>query len=182
MTFFDMITKRLLLLALASMITVGSFAQSGDYRSKGYKGSVSFTDQMGVWLGLETSHGYMFNEHHYLGGGVGGFILPKDICPTFGGFFVDYHAYLLDRPSTPVLGVKAGFTHAFNYKKNDSGFKFRNAVTFEPGAAWSWGLDSGYGLTLGLSAQMYVYSHWRSLDLVELKGSIMPKLSVSFEF
>ena len=41
------------------------------YRQKGYSGSVSFTNQYLVWLGFDTSHGYMFNEHHYLGGGAG---------------------------------------------------------------------------------------------------------------
>ena len=36
------------------------------YRQKGYAGNASLCKSYGV-SGLDTSHGYMFNEHHYLG-------------------------------------------------------------------------------------------------------------------
>lgn len=36
-------------------------------RNHGYQGSVSYSNMALLWNGIETSHGYMFNEHHYLG-------------------------------------------------------------------------------------------------------------------
>ena len=61
--------KLVLVGALAVVSCFVSSAQN-DYRSKGYKGSVSITDHYGVWLGAETSHGYMFNRNIYLGAGI----------------------------------------------------------------------------------------------------------------
>ena len=68
------ISKVLLAGVLIVTSCIGASAQN-DYRSKGYKGSVSITDHYGVWLGSETSHGYMFNRNIYLGAGIGGYIL-----------------------------------------------------------------------------------------------------------
>ena len=58
--------------AVLAVVSFSALAQTHDYRSKGYKGSVSITDQLGVWVGAETSHGFMFDRHNYLGVGVGG--------------------------------------------------------------------------------------------------------------
>ena len=65
------------------------------YRLKGYAGSVSFTDQYLVWLGLDTSHGYMFNEHHYLGAGAGFFLAPvENIPPTVIHAYGEYKSFV----------------------------------------------------------------------------------------
>ena len=65
------------------------------HRVKGYRGSIAITDQYLVWIGFDTSHGSMFNEHHYLGAGAGFFIAPTGFFPLFGHAFVDYNAYIL---------------------------------------------------------------------------------------
>ena len=84
--------KLVLVGALAVVSCFVSSAQN-DYRSKGYKGSVSITDQFGVWLGAETSHGYMFNRNIYLGAGIGGYIFPDgNENPYFGEAFLDFHS------------------------------------------------------------------------------------------
>ena len=125
--------------------------------------------------GIETSHGYMFNRHHYLGAGVGAFFLPLDNVPAFGRVFAEYNAYIKEKGSTPTAGVKLGFCHALNYN-NDC--KFRNAAEIEPALGWSWTLKSGKGLLLGLSYPFYVTSK------PETKVSIygMPKISFGIEF
>lgn len=104
--------KFLTQVAITLIILCGSLTMSAQEslpRSTGYRGSVTLTDQYFVIVGFETSHGYMFNEHHYLGAGVGGFFIPTDNLPRFGQVFADYRAYLSDRSSTMVAGVKAGF-------------------------------------------------------------------------
>lgn len=104
--------KFLTQVAITLIILCGSLTMSAQEslpRSTGYRGSVTLTDQYFVIVGFETSHGYMFNEHHYLGAGVGGFFIPTDNLPRFGQVFADYRTYLSDRSSTMVAGVKAGF-------------------------------------------------------------------------
>lgn len=166
-----------ILLVLATAST--AFAQTPTFRNQGYKGSVTYTNHYIVFNGLETSHGYMFNEHHYLGGGVGAFVLtPVSELPTFMKVFVDYHAYINDKKSTPVVGAKLGFVHSFVMARGSdaNGMTFINAMNVEPGVAWSWGLKSGYGLKLGLHADTYFFNDG-TLDVV-----ILPKLSFGFEF
>lgn len=67
------------LIALCGSLTMS--AQESSPRSAGYRGSLTLTDQYLAIIGFETSHGYMFNEHHYLGAGVGGFFIPTYYCP-----------------------------------------------------------------------------------------------------
>ena len=120
----------------------------------------------------------MFDRHNYLGVGVGGFIFPNSSHPTFMNAFLDYHNYLSKKASTPVLGLKAGGSHSFNYE-GLSGVKFKNAVLIEPSLGWSWGLKSGKGLTLGLGAALYLPVGESRTDKKVLP---MPKLSFGFEF
>lgn len=167
-------------LLLSSMISLSAQDTcqkevNSDFRSRGYKGSVLYTNHYLVWQGIETSHGYMFNRHHYLGAGVGAFFLPFDSMPAFGRVFAEYNAYIKEKNSTPTAGVKLGFCHALNY---NSGCKFRNAAEIEPALGWSWTLKSGKGLLLGLSYPFYVTSK------PETKVSIygMPKISFGIEF
>ena len=71
------------LTALCGALTMS--AQESSPRSAGYRGSVTLTDQYFVIVGFDTSHGYMFNEHHYLGAGVGGFFIPVALNVGSGG-------------------------------------------------------------------------------------------------
>lgn len=170
--------KLVLVGALAVVSCFVSSAQN-DYRSKGYKGSVSITDQFGVWLGAETSHGYMFNRNIYLGAGIGGYIFPDgNENPYFGEAFLDFHSYLRDRKGTPVLGLKTGFMHGFNYE-SASGMKLKDGLFVEPNVGWSWGLRSGKGLTLGLGGKFIAPLGETRTDQ---KVLFMPKLAFGFEF
>ena len=152
-------------------------ARSGDYRDKGYKGNVWFTNQGFVLIGLDTSHGYMLNRHHYIGGGFGAFAFPNDLFPTCGNVFADYHGYILDRKSTPLAGIRVGILHDLNFEKI-FGMKYRSSITLEPSLGWTWGLRSGYGLTLNVSANLVF-----PLGMVSLSQMLaIPKLSFGFEF
>ncbi len=164
-------------LAFLFLISSSVFAQNGIGRSRGYHGSIAVTDQLGVFVGAETSHGYMFDSHNYIGLGIGGFILPNDSLPIYMNTFIDYHNYLREK-NTFVLGLKAGWSHAFNYLE-DSGIQYQNGVLFEPNAGWSWRLKSGNGLCLGLGASMILPL---GNSRTSRKILPLPKISFGFEF
>ena len=165
-------------LAFAMATVQLSAKDAGDgaksFRQTGYKGSVLYTNHYLVWQGVETSHGYMFNEHHYLGAGAGFMLAPIDNVPTFGRVFVDYNAYICKKRSTPTAGVKAGFCHALNYSSN---CEFRNAAEIEPNIGWNWTLKSGNGLMLNVGCPVYLT---KKSDAVSTY--VMPKLSFGIEF
>ncbi|MCM1515721.1 MAG: hypothetical protein NC080_04790 [Paraprevotella sp.] len=145
------------------------------YRTSGYKGSVSLTDQILVWVGFDTSHGYMFNEHHYLGAGAGFFMAPIDALPMFGHVFAEYKAYILKKNSTPTAGLKAGYCGAF---KNDSGNVFNKAAELEPNIGWSWTFSPKVGLSLSLGAPVFMFKEMDG----STRAKAMPKVSISIEF
>jgi len=170
--------RKYLSFLIASMVllegAVSSSAQNTMPRTKGYRGSVSLTNQYFVIVGLETSHGYMFNEHHYLGAGIGGFFIPTDNIPYFGQAFIDYRAYLSDKPSTMVVGIKTGFCHAFKTRSGDhNGYTFMNSATAEPNIGWIWGGKKGKGFGLNISSQILIQKN----DV-----QAMPKLNIFYEF
>lgn len=141
------------------------------YRMKGYAGSVSFTDQYLVWLGLDTSHGYMFNEHHYLGAGAGFFLAPiDDVPPALIHVYGEYKAYFLKKTSTPTAGVRTGICTTVT---KHSGYVFSKAWELEPNIGWDWGLKNGKGLNLSIGATMMMAN--RSI-------TAMPKLSFGIHF
>ena len=166
--------------AVITLLTASTiaFAQVPDFRSKGYKGSVSLTDHYGVFVGAETSHGYMFDSKNYLGVGFGGFVLPNDAHPVFLDFFVDYQHYFKNERSTPMVSIKSGFSHSINYA-DTPGVKYGNALLLEPNVGWSWGLKSGKGLTLALGSTLYFPVGASRTDRKVLP---LPKLTFSFEF
>lgn len=174
--------KNILRIALAAAIAFACTtvsAQTNDFRAPGYKGSVSLIDQYGVWAGLETSHGIMFDRHNYLGAGMSvSFCLPElgETIPIFGQFFVDYQNYLLDKKSTPVLGVKAGYMKALNEKKT-TGWNFTQAAFIEPDLGWNWAMKNGCGFTTSLGASMFKPIGDSNKDFC-----FMPRLSLTFEF
>jgi len=170
--------KTTLILVLLYAAFSSAAAQVPKFRETGYKGNVSYTNQTIAWQGIDTSHGYMFNEHHYLGVGAGFFLLPAFTVPSFTNVFIDYHAYIKDKKSTPVLGIKLGFMHAIKLNSDKSGgFLFRNALQIEPGFMWSWGLKSGNGLVLGIHPDICIFKKEENIN-----AGIMPKLSFGFEF
>ena len=168
--------KRLTLIIAMLLTAAVALGQGEDvkfFRQAGYKGSVLYTNHYLVWQGVETSHGYMFNNHHYLGASAGFMLAPIDNVPTFGMLFVDYSAYICNKKSTPVAGIKAGFCHALNYSTN---CEFRNAAVIEPGIGWSWTLKSGNGLLLNIACPVFLT---RKMDVVSTY--VMPKLSFGIE-
>ena len=141
------------------------------YRSKGYAGSVSFTNQYLVWLGLDTSHGYMFNEHHYLGAGTGFFLAPiDDVPPTLAHVYGEYKAYFLKKRSTPTAGLRTGICTTIT---KHSGYVFSKAWELEPHIGWDWGMKNGKGLNLSIGATMMVANR----NMVA-----MPKLAFGIHF
>ena len=159
------------LFAFASGIDAQTLNDIPAYRQKGYAGSVSFTNQYIVWLGLDTSHGYMFNEHHYLGAGAGFFLAPiDDVPPTLVHVYGEYKGYFLKKKSTPTAGIRTGIcTTATKH----SGYVFSQAWELEPNIGWDWGLKNGKGLNLSIGATMMVANR---------NMTAMPKLSFGIHF
>ena len=117
--------KNLTIAAAILLTTLTAGAQTKtelpSYRSKGYAGSVSFTDQYLVWLGFDTSHGYMFNEHHYLGAGAGFFLAPiDDVPPTLVHVYGEYKGYFLKKKSTPTAGIRTGICSGTDKKAGNT--------------------------------------------------------------
>lgn len=169
--------KRLLtifFLVIAVSMSAQTKSDIPAYRDKGYAGSVSFTDQYIAWIGFDTSHGYMFNEHHYLGGGLGFFLVPiDDIPPTMAHAYAEYKSYWFKRKNTPTAGLRTGYCMPVTYRAEGSGFLFMGAFELEPNIGWDWGLKSGKGLSLSLGA---------TIMMTEWKTFVMPKLSFGVSF
>ena len=159
-------------------------AQSKDFRSPGYKGNVSLTDQIGVFVGLETSHGIMLNRNIYLGAGAGAYIFPNGSdYPAFANAFLDYNAYILDRKSTPISGLKVGYIHALGFGKQFRGFdhaySFENGVMLEPSLGWNWMFKSGHGFSLAASANItFPFGKNKGIS----QSIVIPKVAFTFEF
>jgi hypothetical protein len=153
--------KRALVLLAVCMLPVCMSARTEKetpaYRQKGYAGSVAMTDWLFVFGGLETSHGYMFNEHHYLGGGLDTYFVPIAIdCPIGYHFYADYKSYWFKKRSTPTAGIKIGYGGALLISKDyhsDAYAPYGN-IKLEPNIGWDWGLKSGRGFTLSLGANI----------------------------
>lgn len=163
--------------AALSLSAVSADAKASDpvhYRTEGYRGSVSLTNQYLAWIGVDTSHGYMFDEHHYLGAGAGLFIVPG-ATPPFAHLFMEYKAYILKKNSTPVAGFKFGWMGPLN--GDAPGNRFSKAAEFEPHAGWAWTFNENLGLnlTLGLTTFSYPVTGGTAFGF-------MPKLSIGLEF
>lgn len=174
----ETVIKKLALIIVAIFFVLYScetlYAQE---RNHGYQGSVSYSNMALLWNGIETSHGYMFNEHHYLGAGVGFLAAIPFSKPEgfLGHIFVDYHAYWFDKKSTPMAGVKIGYICSFPDKGN-----LQN-VEIEPNVGWSWILKSGNALALSLGANIIPEPiHFTEND--SLPFTIAPCLCFGFEF
>lgn len=145
------------------------------FRARGYKGSVTISNMGIIWCGLDSSHGYMFNAHHYLGGGVGVMISPFGSPPAFFfHIYADYNAYWFDRKSTPVAGIRIGYVRS-SKRGNLSAFEL------EPSIGWSWGTKSGYGLALCLGLDIITVPV-NFTESSSLPFTALPKLNFAFEF
>ena len=151
------------------------------YRQKGYAGNVSVSDLNVFFVGLDTSHGYMFNEHHYLGGGVEAYLsvpVMKDMWVLMVGPFVEYKAFFLKRKSTPTASIRASCMYS-NLYITDPEYVFLSSYfhgySFEltPSLGWDWGMKNGKGLNLSVGA----------LIMTDFKTIFAtPKISFGFNF
>ena len=173
----ETVIKKLALIVAIYFVSYSCETLYAQERNKGYQGSISYSNMALLWNGIETSHGYMFNEHHYLGAGVGllaaiPFSKPEGFL---GHIFVDYHAYWFDKKCTPMAGVKIGYIRSFPDKGN-----LQN-VEMEPNIGWSWILKSENALAISLGANIVPESiHFTETD--SLPFTIAPCLCFVFEF
>lgn len=176
--------KHLVLSLIVSLVFISSFAQTSVSRGSGYKGSISIVDQGGVFVGLETSHGYMLSRHHYIGFGGGAFVYPNGKgYPSFAEAYLDYRAYFINKNGSPIAGVKAGYIRAIKYgelvKGYDNMYLFMQGISIQPSLGWNWALKSGCGITLSAGANV-VFPVGPNPGKKPAYAS--PTFAVSFEF
>lgn len=171
--------KRILaVLVIVFAFSANAFSQIPSFREKGCKGSVTYSNMYLVrYNGVETSHGYMFNENHYLGGGAGAYYTPDGLdSNAIVHFFADYHAYCFDKASTLVVGLKLGYAKpVFPYLSN------YHYLEMEPNVGWSWGLNSGNGLTLTLGTYSLT-SIVKGYGEISIAIKLLPRMCLSYEF
>ena len=176
--------KYLVLSFIVSLLFISSFAQTTASRESGYKGSISIIDQGGVFVGLETSHGYRLSQHHYLGVGGGAFVFPNGKgYPSFAEAFLEYQAFFSDKSSSPVSSVKAGYIRALKYGELVNGYDnmylFEQGLSIQPSLGWNWDFTGGCGITLSAGANI-VFPVGRNPGNKALYA--LPTLAVSFNF
>lgn len=178
--------KRLLHIALAILLTaaVSTTLSAGEktdsvlYRSSGYKGGVSLTSTFFAFAGAETSHGYMFNEHHYLGAGAGFLAIVDNSVPVSLHAFLEYRAYIMEKNSSMIAGVKAGWIGSSDRAVLDDTILPSSALEFEPFIGWAWAYGRHIGLNLALGFTNFLFRGPGSKSF----AYPLPKLSVSLEF
>lgn len=167
--------KRFIFTVIFSCILINSAVAQDTvpaYRAKGYKGNVSYINRYLLWNGVETSHGYMFNERYYVGGGIGfGAMAWGDKAIITGSIFAEGEAYWLPRNNTPTTAVR------LNYIRNFSGSTHN--IFADVTVGWSWGVGSHYGISAnaGVSIPVFSGTSWVLSDIL-----LIPILSVSFDF
>lgn len=78
--------------------------------------------------------------------------------------------------STPVAGIKLGYARAVHPLNQEI-----SAFEVQPAIGWSWGLNSGNGLTLMLGAKILTVPLQVS-ETNTMPLSVLPALSFAFEF
>lgn len=146
---------------------------------KGYRGFVEIGGVAGTGdygdgvFALQTSHGYQFSPHFFLGGGLG-IDYHFDWETVFVPIFADLRVYFMDNWITPLLGMKIGYSPF-----DGSGFYFNPSV----GASFAVTNRSAVYLTLGYNLQkseIYFWNSYLSFTEKATIGGISIKLGVEF--
>ena len=147
-------------------------AQAPSFRSRGYKGNVGI-QTFELMPGILTSHGYMFNGHHYLGAGFNATVFPDNDFEMAISPFIEYQAYFLKRNSTPVAGIKL---EHLTYLESGS---IHHYIGLSPNFGWSWGIGSRrqFGIMPYIGCALF-FDYAEGFDLSILN----PYLGVAFEF
>lgn len=96
-----------------SGLQIGKACDSGV--KKGYRGFVEADYTLGVGktkedkVGFSTTHGYQFNPHFFLGGGLGANYYFQDSSNGTFVMFADFRYDLFDRKFTPFFDFKGGY-------------------------------------------------------------------------
>ena len=135
--------KKIFAVSLLAAVCISVSAQEvPSFRDPGYKGSVGIAT-VAIGPGIETSHGWMINETHYVGAGAAAcFIFP--ITPVFKEF-IEYQVYFKKSDSTPFAGCQIGAYQTWGIDEDGS---YQSGIFIEPRGGWSWLIAGRFGLTL----------------------------------
>ncbi len=152
--------KKVVILFIALQVAFLCRAWEPKELQRGYRGFVDWDNSIGktyfddssmgelkhgtvISSGLSTSHGFQFNEHFFLGGGIMfsfPFVNEKYISPVFAQFRYDATIHKF----TPFGDIRMGY----DFFNEDTGFYFSPTV----GYRFNWGrrtnLNVGIGITL----------------------------------
>lgn len=157
------------LAALFCMLQPNADAQ---VRTKGYHGSNSFIDQNLLYVGLETVHGYMFNEFFYLGAGVSISSTPLLMPLSDFELFLQGTAFVKHGRHSPLIGVKV--SRVLEGEEYRMLYMSKYAVNFDLG--WYFETRSGRGMSASLGIPI------RVTDLNFGPNAFYPSLKYSFWF
>lgn len=119
-------------LLLSLIVCTAASAQAPAYRDQGYKGSAGLSITM-IYPQIETTHGYMINSNHFIGGGASFLWLPGILMARE---FIDYQWFFKDAQNTPMVGAQLGLMQVED-----------NYFFFEPRFGWNWALKDNLGIT-----------------------------------
>ena len=125
--------KTIIAAALLSIIVcTAASAQAPAYRGQVYKGRAGLSVTL-IYPQIETTHGYMINSNHFIGGGVSIIWLPSVMMAKE---FIDYQWFFKDAANTPMVGAQLGLMQVED-----------NYCFFEPRFGWNWALNDNLGIT-----------------------------------
>ena len=114
-----------------------------------------------------TSHGFRFNPHFYLGGGLG-FILNSETEDFYVPFYVNVRADLLNKRISPFFDFKLGYT-----LNSDGGAFVSPAI----------GVKFNFGRRIALNLALdYTYHHVENIEYNSYVGGYNSLYNKSYDF
>lgn len=141
-------------------------------RTKGYHGSNSFIDQNLLYAGLETMHGYMFNEFFYLGAGASISSMPFQMPISDFELFLQGTAFVKQGRHSPLIGARV--SRVLEGEDYQILYMSKYAVSFDFG--WYFETRSGRGMSASLGIPL------RAKELNFGPRAFYPSLKYSFWF
>lgn len=145
------------------------------YKERGYRGfaELGYTIGIGDYLDdnrieLSTSHGYQFNPHFFLGGGMGVHYFHQAYSDVYAlPFYVDFRASFTKGRISPFGGLKLGYS--IGITDEDAG-DLGTYIAPSIGVRFKLGYSFGLNLSAGYSVQLVQYEDYYSRTTENLGG------------
>lgn len=154
-----------------------------NYDLEGYRGFIDVGYLFGVGdeyskvdrIELSTAHGYQFNNHFFLGAGVGMHYLTLDnvfMLPVF----VNFKGYLLNNPISPFLDLKGGYSPILTKLEDDD---IKGGLYISPSIGVRFIVADNIGMSVGLG---FNFQQIKDIELREYGSMNAVSLKLGVEF